>query len=58
MTFLAVDDSATIRRIVVNSLHRIEFKETVEAGVSNSIVKPFTPKVLKEKINSILPAVA
>jgi two-component system, chemotaxis family, chemotaxis protein CheY len=122
MKFLVVDDSATMRRIVVNSLQRIGFSETVEAadgaealakfdgsinfvitdwnmpnmsgteltkalrlrddardvpvlmvtarsvrddilvameaGVNNYIVKPFTPQVLKEKIDAILPAAA
>jgi len=118
MRFLVVDDSATMRRIVVNSLSRIGFADCVEAGdgaealavfdasvdfvitdwnmpnvsglefvkalrarddgkkvpilmvttrsvredivqaaqagVSNYIVKPFTPQVLKEKIDAIL----
>ncbi len=122
MKFLVVDDSATMRRIVVNSLQRIGYTETVEAGdgqealdrfdasvkfvitdwnmpnmsgtdftralrarpdgarvpvlmvtarsvkediltameagVNNYIVKPFTPQVLKEKIDALLPAVA
>lgn len=122
MKFLVVDDSATMRRIVVNSLQRIGFSDTVEAadgvealakfddsinfvitdwnmpnmsgteftkalrlrgngkdvpvlmvtarsvrddilvameaGVNNYIVKPFTPAVLKEKIDAILPAAA
>lgn len=122
MKFLVVDDSATMRRIVVNSLQRIGFHETVEAadgvealqkfdqsicfvitdwnmpnmsgtefakalrlredgknvpvlmvtarsvrddilvameaGVNNYIVKPFTPAVLKEKIDALLPAAA
>lgn len=122
MKFLVVDDSATMRRIVVNSLHRIGYSQTVEAGdgqealdrfdasisfvitdwnmpnmggteftralrarpdgatvpvlmvtarsvkediltameagVNNYIVKPFTPQVLKEKIDALLPAVA
>ena len=122
MKFLVVDDSATMRRIVVNSLQRIGFSETVEAsdgvealekyddsirfvitdwnmpnmsgteftkalrlradgkdvpvlmvtarsvrddilvameaGVNNYIVKPFTPQVLKEKIDALLPAAA
>lgn len=122
MKFLVVDDSATMRRIVVNSLQRIGFNDTVEAadgvealakfddsitfvitdwnmpnmsgteftkalrlrgngkdvpvlmvtarsvrddilvameaGVNNYIVKPFTPAVLKEKIDAILPAAA
>lgn len=122
MKFLVVDDSATMRRIVINSLQRIGFHETVEAadgkealakfdssvnfvitdwnmpnmsgteftkvlrllpdgatvpvlmvtarsvkedilaaleaGVNNYIVKPFTPQVLKEKIDALLPAAA
>ena len=32
MKFLVVDDSATMRRIVINSLQRIGFHDTVEAG--------------------------
>jgi len=122
MKFLVVDDSATMRRIVINSLQRIGFSETVEAGdgvealakfdssvsfvitdwnmpnmsgteftkvlrtrdagrhvpvlmvtarsvkedilvameagVNNYIVKPFTPALLKEKIDALLPAAA
>jgi two-component system chemotaxis response regulator CheY len=122
MKFLVIDDSATMRRIVVNSLQRIGFSETVEAadgveglakfdssvqfvitdwnmpnmsgteftkalrlrddgkqvpvlmvtarsvrddilvameaGVNNYIVKPFTPQVLKEKIDALLLAAA
>ncbi len=122
MKFLVVDDSATMRRIVINSLQRIGFTDTVEAGdgqealakfdstiqfvitdwnmpnmsgteftkvlrsrddgrhvpvlmvtarsvkediltameagVNNYIVKPFTPAVLKEKIDALLPAAA
>jgi two-component system chemotaxis response regulator CheY len=122
MKFLVVDDSATMRRILVNSLQRIGFAECVEAedgrealekfdagisfvitdwnmpvmsglaftralramehgktvpvlmvttrgdrddivramdaGVNNYIVKPFTPQVLKEKIELLLTSVA
>jgi two-component system, chemotaxis family, chemotaxis protein CheY len=118
MKFLVVDDSATMRRIVVNSLQRIGYTNFVEAadgveglarydgsigfvitdwnmpnmsgtemvqalrqredgrtvpvlmvtarsvrediitaleaGVNNYIVKPFTPQVLKEKIESLI----
>jgi two-component system chemotaxis response regulator CheY len=118
MKFLVVDDSATMRRILVNSLQRIGFSDCVEAGdgreaidkfdasiqfvitdwnmpnvsgidlsralrahpdgksvpilmvttrsvkediiaaieagVNNYIVKPFTPQVLKEKIEAVL----
>jgi two-component system, chemotaxis family, chemotaxis protein CheY len=124
MKFLVVDDSATMRRIVVNSLQRIGFSDCIEAGdgrealekydpasvnfvitdwnmpnmsgtdlakalrersdagrtvpilmvtarsvkediltameagVNNYIVKPFTPQVLKEKIDALLTAPA
>jgi len=122
MKFLVVDDSATMRRIVVNSLQRIGFNDCVEAedghdaiarfdasisfvitdwnmpnmsgielaralraredgrtvpilmvtarsvrediitalecGVNNYIVKPFTPQVLKEKIDSLVTVAA
>lgn len=118
MKFLVVDDSATMRRIVVNSLQRIGYSDIVEAadgsqglealdgsidfvitdwnmpvmggldmvrsiraqpdrsglpilmvttrsvredivqaaqaGVNNYVVKPFTPQVLKEKIDQVL----
>jgi two-component system chemotaxis response regulator CheY len=121
MKFLVVDDSATMRRIVINSLQRIGFTDVVEAGdgkealdrfdasvqfvitdwnmpnvsgldlsralrsrpdggdvpilmvttrsvredilaaveagVNNYIVKPFTPQVLKEKIDTVLAVV-
>ncbi len=121
MKFLVVDDSATIRRIIVNSLKRIGFddcieagdgiealetfdssvdfvitdwnmpnmggldfvralrerddvnqvpvlmvttrsvrediKRAAEAGANNYVVKPFTPQVLKEKIEKLLGAV-
>jgi two-component system chemotaxis response regulator CheY len=120
MKFLVVDDSATMRRIVVNSLQRIGFTDVVEAadgrdaldkldasigfiitdwnmpnmggielarevrardgfqqipmlmvtarsvredimtalasGLNYYIVKPFTPQVLKEKIDAMLSA--
>jgi len=122
MKFLVVDDSATMRRIVVNSLRRIGFDASIEAsdgaealerfdesidfvitdwnmpnmggldfvralraradgskipilmvttrsvredivqaaqaGVNNYVVKPFTPAVLKEKIDQVLGATA
>ena len=120
MKFLVVDDSATMRRIVVNSLNRIGISDVVEAadgadaltkfgahigfvitdwnmpnmggvdlarairarddgksipilmvtarsvrediitamesGVNNYIVKPFTPQILKEKIDALVGA--
>lgn len=122
MKFLVVDDSATMRRILVNSLHRIGFEKTIEAGdglealslfdgavgcvitdwsmpkmngiefvrtlrslpkgrevpvlmvttrsarediieaieagVNNYVVKPFTPAVLKEKLEQVLGSAA
>jgi two-component system chemotaxis response regulator CheY len=118
MKFLVVDDSATMRRIIVNSLQRIGYEQCVEAadgsaaldlldsgigciltdwnmpgmsglefvrgvrarpgfervpiimvttrsirediveaaqaGVTNYIVKPFTPQVLREKLDAAL----
>lgn len=120
MKFLIIDDSATMRRIVVNSLQRIGVTDVLEAGdgrealnkfdssvgfiitdwnmpnmagvdfarairarddgksvpilmmttrslrediitalesgVNNYVVKPFTPQVLKEKIDALLTA--
>jgi two-component system, chemotaxis family, chemotaxis protein CheY len=120
--FLVVDDSATMRRIVINSLNRIGYHqvaeagdgrealeqfdssigcvitdwnmpnmsgldfvrnlrsqpdgvsipilmvttrsvrddilEAIEAGVNNYIVKPFTPQLLKEKLEQVLKAAA
>jgi len=119
MKFLVVDDSATMRRIVINSLQRIGFNEiaeandgvealdkigtvdfiitdwnmpnmsgseftrsvrshpdtkelpiimvtarsarddillAMEAGVDSYVVKPFTPQVLREKIDAVLAA--
>lgn len=122
MKFLVVDDSVTMRRIIVNSLQRIGYNETVEAGdgqealgmfdatiqfvitdwnmpnmtgidfaralrargdgkavpilmvttrsmredilaaveagVNNYILKPFTPAVLKEKIDQVMSVAA
>ena len=121
MKFLVVDDSATMRRIVVNSLKRIGYEACVEAGdgsealnafddsiefvitdwnmpnmggldfvkslragpgpdvpiimvttrsvkedivqaaqagVNNYVVKPFTPQVLKEKIDQVMGAIS
>ncbi len=121
MKFLVVDDSPTMRRIVINSLQRFDFSDFVEAsdgvealerfddsvdfvitdwnmpnmngieftralrshvsrpvpilmvttrnvredilaavqaGISNYIVKPFTPQVLKDKIDLLAPATA
>lgn len=119
MRFLVVDDSATMRRIVVNSLQRVGFTDVVEAGdgaealekiesidflitdwnmpkvsgaeltrairaredtrqlpvlmvtarsvrddiltameagIDSYVVKPFTPQVLREKIDAVLAA--
>ena len=45
MKFLVVDDSSTMRRIVVNSLQRIGFGETVEAGDGKEALDMFDPSV-------------
>ena len=67
MKFSIVDDSSTMRRILKNSLKRIDFEDMLEAangkddivealknGVNNYIVKPFTPETLKEKVEAVL----
>lgn len=41
MRFLIVDDSATMRRIIVNSLQRIGFTEYVEAADGEEALKYF-----------------
>lgn len=119
MKFLLVDDSATMRRILINSLERIghtscveaadgaealekfdasiqfvitdwnmptmsgidfarklrersnvpilmvatrnvreDIMQAIEAGVNTYIVKPFTPQVLKEKIDAVVAGLA
>jgi two-component system chemotaxis response regulator CheY len=122
MKFLVVDDSVTMRRIIINSLQRIGYNDiveasdgqealgrfdasiefiitdwnmpnmsgidfaravrkhalgaklpilmvttrsvredivtAVEAGVNNYVLKPFTPQVLKEKIDQVLTALS
>ena len=45
MKFLVVDDSATMRRIVVNSLSRIGFRECIEAGDGVEALRAFGPTV-------------
>jgi two-component system chemotaxis response regulator CheY len=41
MKFLVVDDSATMRRILVNSLQRIGFSDCVEAGDGRDAIEKF-----------------
>jgi two-component system, chemotaxis family, chemotaxis protein CheY len=45
MKFLVVDDSATMRRIVVNSLQRIGHTEVVEAGDGAEALSKFDASV-------------
>lgn len=45
MKFLVVDDSATMRRIVVNSLQRIGFTDIVEAGDGREALDRFDTSV-------------
>ncbi|MBW3630474.1 MAG: response regulator [Gemmatimonadetes bacterium] len=45
MRFLVVDDSATMRRIVVNSLNRIGFHDTVEAGDGEEALQRLGPDI-------------
>lgn len=45
MRFLVVDDSATMRRIVINSLERIGFHDTVEACDGKDALAKFDSSV-------------
>ena len=45
MKFLVVDDSATMRRIVINSLQRIGFTDTVEASDGQEALARFDSSV-------------
>ena len=45
MKFLVVDDSATMRRIVINSLQRIGFNEVVEAADGREALDQFDASV-------------
>lgn len=45
MRILVVDDSMTMRRILVNSLHRIGFTDCVEAGDADEALSRFDPSI-------------
>lgn len=45
MRFLVVDDSATMRRIIVNSLQRIGFAQYVEAADGEEALKLFDASI-------------
>jgi len=45
MKFLVIDDSATMRRIIVNSLQRIGYTDCVEAGDGVEALRVFTPDI-------------
>ena len=45
MKFLVIDDSATMRRIIVNSLQRIGYNDCVEAGDGVEALRVFTPDI-------------
>jgi two-component system, chemotaxis family, chemotaxis protein CheY len=45
MKFLVIDDSATMRRIIVNSLQRIGHTDCVEAGDGVEALRVFTPDI-------------
>lgn len=45
MKFLVVDDSVTMRRIIVHSLQRIGYSETVEAGDGNEALNAFDASI-------------
>ncbi|MCX5761053.1 MAG: response regulator [Gemmatimonadetes bacterium] len=45
MKFLVVDDSATMRRIVINSLNRVGIKDIVEAADGAEALAKFSPEI-------------
>ena len=45
MKFLVVDDSATMRRILVNSLQRIGYGDCVEAEDGQQAIEKFDPSI-------------
>lgn len=45
MKFLVVDDSVTMRRIVINSLQRIGYTDCVEAADGVEALERFTPEI-------------
>lgn len=45
MKFLVVDDSVTMRRIIVNSLQRIGYSQTVEAGDGEEALNQFDSSI-------------
>jgi len=45
MKFLVVDDSVTMRRIIINSLHRIGYTDCVEAGDGIEALESFSPEI-------------
>src|SRR5262245_52922230 len=45
MKFLVVDDSVTMRRIIVNSLHRVGYTDAVEATDGQDALEKFDASV-------------
>jgi len=45
MRFLVIDDSATMRRIIVNSLQRIGYADCVEASDGAEALRVFSPEI-------------
>jgi two-component system, chemotaxis family, chemotaxis protein CheY len=45
MKFLVVDDSATMRRIIINSLQRIGYENCVEAADGMDALNSFDPSI-------------
>jgi two-component system chemotaxis response regulator CheY len=45
MKVLVVDDSATMRRIIINTLQRIGYAHTVEAGDGSEALDRFDPSI-------------
>jgi two-component system chemotaxis response regulator CheY len=53
------EDGRTVPVLMVTARSvREDILVAMEAGVNNYVVKPFTPQVLKEKIDALLPAAA
>jgi two-component system, chemotaxis family, chemotaxis protein CheY len=45
MKYLVVDDSATMRRIVINTMQRLGYTEVVEAGDGVEAMDRFDPSI-------------
>ncbi len=55
MQILLAEDHLTIRKLLVNILRQQGFSKFLQAdnGANNYIIKPFTPKIVRQKIEAI-----